>query len=192
MESGIQVPLTRNPGSTARKSESKGSLQCRRSLSFVTRYCSVRGVGTRYCIVNVVRTRDEVLRKSSWQVLPRATRLFSTFAAHFSDFVSLKKLICGKYIRKVKVKPKDFSGCQLSSTRREPNEGMCHPKSNRGVSKVVLANDTRKILSNISASLYEHFSASDFAIRKNRCSSSFVAGQSIFLCVFSCVFSMSF
>ena len=41
----------------------------------------------------------------------------------------------------------------------------------------------------ISASLYEHFSASNFAIRKSRCSSSFVAGQSIFfVCVFSCVF----
>lgn len=106
--------------------------------------------------------------------------------------LGVKELICGKSIRKVKVKLKDFSGCQLSSTRREPNEGMCHPKSNRGVSKVVLANDTRKILSNISASLHENFSPSDFAIRKNRYSSSFVAGQSIFLCVFSCVFSMSF
>ena len=123
---------------------------------------------------------------------PRTIRLFSTFAARFSDFVSLKKLTCGKSIRKVKVKPKDFSGCQLSSTRREPNEGMCHPKSNRGVSKVVLANDTRKILSNISASLYEHFSASDFAIRKSRCSSSFVAGQGIFFVCFHVFFSMSF
>ena len=57
--------------------------------------------------------------------------------------------------------------------------------------KVVLANDARKILSNISASLYQHFSASDFAIRKNRCSSSFVAGQSnFFVCVFMCFFDV--
>lgn len=105
--------------------------------------------------------------------------------------LGVKELICGKSIRKVKVKPKDFSGCQLSSTRREPNEGMCHPKSNRGVSKVVLANDTRKILSNISASLHENFSPSDFAIRKNRYSSSFVAGQSIFfVCVLICFFDV--
>ena len=136
MESGIQVPLTRNPGSTARKSESKGNLLCRRSLGFVTRYCPVRWVGTRYCPFRGVGTRDEALGTSAWEVIPRAIRLFSTFAAHFSDFASLKKLICGKSIRKVKVKPKDFSGWQLSSTRREPNEGMCHPKSNAESAKL--------------------------------------------------------
>ena len=53
--------------------------------------------------------------------------------------------------------------------------------------KVVLANHTRKILSTISASLYEHFSASDFAIRKNWGSSS-----SCWSRYFSCLFTSFF
>lgn len=153
-----QVPLTRNPESrssnpesTMRKSESKSSLPRRRSLGLVTRYCPVhgvgtrfclvRGVGTRHCLVRGVRTRyclvrgvgrsDESLRMSVWVVIPRAILLFSTFAARFSDFVTLKKLTYGKFIRKIKVKPKDFSGCQLPTRGSRMNAWMCHPKSNR-------------------------------------------------------------
>ena len=150
-----QVPLTRNPESrssnpesTMRKSESKSSLPRRRFLRFVTRYCPVhgvgtrfclvRGVGTRHCLVRGVRTRyclvrgvgrsDESLRMSVWVVIPRAIHLFSTFAARFSDFfVTLKKLTYGKFIRKLKVKPKDFSGCQLPTRGSRMNAWMCHP-----------------------------------------------------------------
>ena len=137
---------SRNPGSTARKSESKGSLPRGRSLGFVTRYCPVLGVatryclvrgvgtryclahgaGTRYCLVRGVGTRDEALRTSAWEVIPRVIRLFSTFAVRFSDFVTLKKLTCGKSIGKVKVKPKTSAGVSC----------LCHPKSNRRVSKL--------------------------------------------------------
>ena len=125
MESGIHVPLTRNPGSTARKSESKGSLLCRRSLGFVTRYCPVRWVGTRYCPVRGEGTRDEAPGTSALEVIPRAIRLFSTFAARFSNFVTLKKFTWGKSIRKMKVKPKDLSVCQLPLTRESRRTKEC-------------------------------------------------------------------
>ena len=125
MESGIHVPLTRNPGSTARKSESKGSLLCRRSLGFVTRYCPVRWVGTRYCPVRGEGTRDEAPGTSALKVITRAIRLFSTFAARFSNFVTLKKFTCGKSIRKMKVKPKDLSVCQLPLTRESRRTKEC-------------------------------------------------------------------
>ena len=62
---------------------------------------------------------------SGWEVIPRAIRLFSTFAARFSNFVTLKKFTCGKSIRKMKVKPKDFSGCQLPLTRESRRTKEC-------------------------------------------------------------------
>ena len=91
-----------------------------------TRYCLVRGAGTRYCLVRVVGTCDEALRTSAWEVIPRAIRLFSTFAVRFSDFVTLKRVTCCKSIGKVNVKPKTSAGVGC----------LCHPKSNRGVSKL--------------------------------------------------------
>ena len=91
-----------------------------------TRYCLAHGAGTRYCLVRGVGTRDEALRTSAWEVIPRVIRLFSTFAVRFSDFVTIKKLTCGKSMGKVKVKPKTSAGVSC----------LCHPKSNRRVSKL--------------------------------------------------------